>query len=320
MPPWRTTSTSSPQKPGARLERTPNSRTTGHREGAHNRAKVKPGDIFVCYVTKTSAIVGAEKVTSDVYEIEHEEDRTWASGLYPVRFKTELIVKVPVEMGIRLDEIRENAEDPALWNWVYRGSLNEVPQHDGDWIMARLAEIEPKLGPEDPEPGEADAPALDQPDDEEIAPRRDTRHAEIQAKLVILGKDLGLDVWVARNDRNVVHGEVRLGDLSVEALPPGLTEDARRRIALIDVLWIRRNSYVAAFEIEATTSILSGLARMGDLIAMIPDLDVPLFIVAPEARREKVFDEMAAPVQSWSRAAARYALPFHLVRCPDGRP
>jgi hypothetical protein len=31
---------------------------TGHREGARNRGKVKPGDIFLCYVTRTSACVG----------------------------------------------------------------------------------------------------------------------------------------------------------------------------------------------------------------------------------------------------------------------
>ena len=42
---------------------------TGHREGARNRDKVKPGDIFLCYVTQTSAFVGAEKVMSDVYEV-----------------------------------------------------------------------------------------------------------------------------------------------------------------------------------------------------------------------------------------------------------
>lgn len=39
---------------------------TGHREGARNRAKVKPGDIFLRCLTKTSAFVGAEGVKSEV--------------------------------------------------------------------------------------------------------------------------------------------------------------------------------------------------------------------------------------------------------------
>jgi hypothetical protein len=41
---------------------------------------------------------------------------------------------------------------------------------------------------------------------------------------------------------------------------------------------------VAAFEI---TSICSGLLRMADLVAMQPNLNIPLFLVAPEERREK---------------------------------
>jgi hypothetical protein len=32
---------------------------TGHREGARNRAKVTAGDVFLRYLTKTSAFVGA---------------------------------------------------------------------------------------------------------------------------------------------------------------------------------------------------------------------------------------------------------------------
>jgi EVE domain len=268
---------------------------SGHREGARNRAVVQPDDVFLCYVTKVSAFVGALRVTSEVYEVDEEDPRTWASDLYPVRFKVELLVRVPLHAGVRLDEIRNRTKDPPLWNWIYRNSLNEIPANDAEWILQRLRETEPKLGPEDPEPQAADELPL--PDeDEEASPRRDTHHATIQGRLVALGRDLGLDVWVAQNDRNVEHDGTRLGDLSIDSLPPGLPDDVRRRIALIDVIWLRRNSYVAAFEIEATTSILSGLARMGDLVALIPNLDVPFFIVAPEARRGKVFEQMTRPL------------------------
>ena len=38
-------------------------------------------------------------------------------------------------------------------------------------------------------------------------------------------------------------------------------------IELIDVLWLDGNAIVAAFEIESTTSIYSGLLRMSDLLA-----------------------------------------------------
>ena len=55
---------------------------------------------------------------------------------------------------------------------------------------------------------------------------------------------------------------------------------------------------VAAFEIESTTSIYSGLLRMADLIAMQPNLNIPLYLVAPDERREKVMTEVNRPTFS----------------------
>src|SRR5262249_40435520 len=72
-------------------------------------------------------------------------------------------------------------------------------------------------------------------------------------------------------------------------------EATNRTIELIDVLWLRENAIVAAFEIEHTTSIYSGLLRMSDLVAMQPNINIRLYIVAPDLRREKVFTEINRP-------------------------
>jgi hypothetical protein len=64
------------------------------------------------------------------------------------------------------------------------------------------------------------------------------------------------------------------------------------------VLWLKGNAVVAAFEIESTTSIYSGLLRMADLIAMQPNLNIPLYLVAPDERRQKVFAEVNRPTFS----------------------
>jgi hypothetical protein len=57
------------------------------------------------------------------------------------------------------------------------------------------------------------------------------------------------------------------------------------------VLWLKGQAVVAAFEIESTTSIYSGLLRMSDLISMQPNLTMPLYIVAPDEKRDKVKEE-----------------------------
>jgi hypothetical protein len=81
-------------------------------------------------------------------------------------------------------------------------------------------------------------------------------------------------------------------------LPKQFDEDTSRTVRLIDVLWLRRDTIVAAFEIEKSTTIYSGLLRMADLVALQPNLNIPLYIVAPDARREKVREEINRPVFS----------------------
>jgi len=48
--------------------------------------------------------------------------------------------------------------------------------------------------------------------------------------------------------------------------------------------------------VEHTTSVYSGILRMADLLALQPNMDIKLHLVAPLARREKVFNEIRRPV------------------------
>ena len=148
-----------------------------------------------------------------------------------------------------------------------------------------------------PEPEEP--PPL-QPGKQELAESTTTRHTEIQHQLLRLGAELGLDVWVARNDRGKKWDGLALGSLPrmLEQLPTQFNEATTRTIELIDVLWLSGNSIVAAFEVECTTSIYSGLLRMSDLLALQPNLDINLYLVAPDERREKVEQELLRPTFS----------------------
>ena len=56
---------------------------------------------------------------------------------------------------------------------------------------------------------------------------------------------------------------------------------SRRLINLIDVLWLRGDEVVAAYEIEHTTSISSGLLRLYDLDALCPTSIMHLCVVIP---------------------------------------
>jgi hypothetical protein len=148
----------------------------------------------------------------------------------------------------------------------------------------------------EPEPEEASAPIADST--ETVAST--TRHTEIQFHLLSLGAEMGFDLWVARNDRNKKWTNQTLGELPgmVPELPTQFNRATNQTIELIDVLWLKGNSIVAAFEVESTTSIYSGLLRMSDLLALQPNLEIDLFLVAPDDRRDKVEQELLRPTFS----------------------
>lgn len=75
-------------------------------------------------------------------------------------------------------------------------------------------------------------------------------------------------------------------------------------IRLIDVLWIEAATgrVAAAFEVEHTTSIYSGIVRMLDLALGLPAQPAhALFLVAPDAREGDVRNQLLRP--AFSRVA-----------------
>jgi hypothetical protein len=122
-------------------------------------------------------------------------------------------------------------------------------------------------------------------------------HAKIQWLLASIGRKLGCQIWIAANDRAKTWNGQKLGDFSVETLPNlGLDDSSQKIIGLIDVIWLKGAKQIAAaFEVEHTTSIYSGLLRMSDLVVLAPNLNFPLYLVAPQSRLEKVRRELSRP-------------------------
>src|SRR6266480_2106446 len=121
----------------------------------------------------------------------------------------------------------------------------------------------------------------------------------IQAVLAEIGSRMGFSIWLPKADRARVLNIWRpAADIVLNELPLNYENTTLRTIEQIDVLWLKKRSIVRAFEVEHTTSIYSGLLRMADLIALQPNLNINLHIVAPAAKREKVFQEIRRPVFS----------------------
>jgi type II restriction enzyme len=124
----------------------------------------------------------------------------------------------------------------------------------------------------------------------------DRTHGEVQGWLRDLGRALGYDVWVASNDRNRALGAGRLGDGCLDVLPPLLADaSGADSIPLIDVLWLERGRVAAAFEVEHTTTIQTGIMRMLDLAETQAGGLPGLYLVAPDEREEEVRRQLRRP-------------------------
>lgn len=135
------------------------------------------------------------------------------------------------------------------------------------------------------------------------AQESDATHTTIQGLLRDLGQALEFDVWVASNDRARPYGEGRLADGCLSHFP-GTIENGAEAARLIDVIWFQRGSQqvAAAFEVEHSTSIYSGIVRMLDLaLGSSMGNGSRLFLVAPDNRRDEVAQQLRRP--AFSRVA-----------------
>lgn len=131
---------------------------------------------------------------------------------------------------------------------------------------------------------------------------QDRTHTEIQGWLRDLGVSLGFAVWIASNDKSSKYESGKLGDGCLEQLPEAIcNEPGADAIRLIDVLWLDCSSkaVIAAFEVEHTTSIYSGIVRMLDLaMGTLKNELHGLFLVAPDDREHEVRAQMRRPAFS----------------------
>jgi predicted RNA-binding protein len=303
------------------------SSTSGFRESRWSSVqKIQKGDYFLCYLTGVSRWVGVLEVTSG--KPFKDDAPIWKDESFPCRVKVMPVVELDIETAVPVKDLKDvlsafksnKAEaSPLAWTGRFRGSPTKWSQADGEAVVAAVlyAQKNPLRRPVDPNKLKyrprgieakiglvtvPDSEASSSPDDLPIAdqPKEPTAHTEVQALLLKLGSEMGFDVWVAKNDRSRSYKGQKFADLPKmkSALPLQFDDATNRTIELIDVLWLQGNAIVAAFEIESTTSIYSGLLRMADLLAMQPNINIPLYLVAPDERRDKVMEEVNRPTFS----------------------
>lgn len=281
---------------------------------------IEKGDILLAYLTGVMRWVGAFEVIGP-----SKDTRTiWNIDEFPERLEVRPLILLDPEFGVPMEELQGKVDffKEESDRGYYKAFLRQSPvkfkkNSDAELILNLLKKSKetPVFRPVDQKKLDRvplyrvsenkknpSDPLVSIPDEEiqlkeEIKPELINLHTEIQYLLLDLGAEMGLDTWVARNDRSKVFRGKTLGNMPnmVQELPTQFNEATQRTIELIDVLWLKGNSILSAFEVESTTSIYSGLLRMSDLLSLQPNLDINLFLLAGNERREKVRQEILRP-------------------------
>ena len=307
---------------------------TGFRESHRHSAeeRVSRGDIFLCYMTRLSRWCGVLEVESEPFF----GDKPLLDNPDPftVRFKVKPLAVLDPELAVPIREERvwrtltiTNQYDMGhpYWTGFFRGSLNTIEDGDGGFLVELLREQQANP---------AKYPLTDR-DKQQLARRKRVRTLDrevevevpdheneesspesemgapasaldgresirYQAKVAQIGAEMGFHIWVPRNDKARVLELIpeTMHERFLELLPLNYDDTTLRTVEQIDVLWLKGRSMARAFEIEHTTAIYSGLLRMADLLALQPNMDIRLHIVAPLDKRERVLREIRRPVFS----------------------
>ena len=127
------------------------------------------------------------------------------------------------------------------------------------------------------------------------------------------GKEIaGQGVWAPRGDQGRISSQFNFRDFE-ETFAAGL-DTQTKYVENIDVVWKEEFRIDAAFEIENSTSIYSGLLRFADLTMVAPNSPYPMFIVAPTERRNRVREQLARPTFRYLHLADKvHYLPYEKV-------
>ena len=290
--------------------------------------RLKPGDTLLCYMTKLSRWCGQLEIVDGPFD---DDTPIFYPEADPFVVRVHVIPHiclsaeraVPIKVSALWDGLSFTSGYPqtsSAWAQRVKGSLALLSDEDAALIQTALrqqdsgqshiypidAEAYDKLTrqivrrPEGPVTVSVPEPERETTQPTVEAVKDEGRESiKIQALLAEVGQRMGMQIWIPKPDRSLVSVEWSAAPgILLERLPLNYDDVTLKTIERIDVLWLKGRSIRRAFEVEHTTSIYSGLLRMADLMALQPNMDIQLHIVAPDQRRDKVLEEISRPVFS----------------------
>ncbi len=120
---------------------------TGFRENRWKTVqRIKPGDIFLCYLTGVSRWIGILEVTGPAFK---DNKKIWTRADFPARIHVKALAKLDPLTAVPVIELKQqlsvfkNLKSPHAWTGHFRGSPAKWSSSDGkmvfDAVMAAVS-------------------------------------------------------------------------------------------------------------------------------------------------------------------------------------
>lgn len=269
----------------------------GSQDGPQNRSrfeKMQPGDDVLIVEGDTIRLLGKVAATTIDADLSRELWKS-LSGKGDANWKLIYFIANPVEIDLPFLKFKKLFKYSS--DWSLRGFTSVSEEKLGVFyekfddlysVLLRLKQgqrVEVKTKPE----VVGEKKIVEKMSEGEVSD-----HVRMQWKLLQLGLKTGAKVWVPRKDQKKIE-EAYACDKFEEEFASGVDVEAKY-VENIDVVWKDEFRIDAAFEIENSSMIYSGLLRFADLKLVAPNSNYPLFIVAPRSRKSKVINQVNRPM------------------------
>lgn len=120
-----------------------------------------------------------------------------------------------------------------------------------------------------------------------------TKHTDIIQKISLIGKKAGYKIYIGKREQpERFNQDKKLSDFAdfIELPKIGYNNLQKSRLEMVDIIWIKDNNPVVAFEVENSTNFTSGIQRASNFSENIPKL-----MIIPDVRK-KEFNSIKDPL------------------------